>query len=60
MESEEEEIKLLKGYKESIRLKENYHLRYIKARRLHLYILPIVALKLKKRIQQGILEKGHS
>ena len=33
MESEEQEIGLLKVYKASIRLKENYHPRYIQARR---------------------------
>ena len=32
MEAEEQEIGLLKGYKASIRLKENYHPRYIQAR----------------------------
>ena len=57
MESEEQEIGLLKGYKENIRLKENYYLRYIQIRRLPTHILPIVVLKLKKMIQQGILEK---
>ena len=57
MESEEQEIGLLKGYKASIHLKENYHPRYIQARWLPLQILPIVVSKLKKMIQQGILEK---
>ena len=33
MESEEQEIGLIKGYKASIRLKENYHPRYIQVRR---------------------------
>ena len=31
MESEEQEIRLLKGYKASICLKENYHPRYIQS-----------------------------
>ena len=53
MESEEQEIGLLKGYKASIRLKENYH---IQARRLPIHILPIVVSKIKKKvIQLGIL-----
>ena len=42
MESEEQEIGLRKGYKASIRLKENYHPRYIQARRLPIHSLPIV------------------
>ena len=57
MELEEQEIGLLKGYKASIHLKENYHPRYIQARQLPIYILPIVVSKLKKMIQEGILEK---
>ena len=56
MESEEQEIGLLRGYKASIRLKENYHPRYIQARRLLIRILPIVVSKLKKMIRQDILE----
>ena len=48
MESEEQEIGLFKGYKASIRLKENYHPRYIVARRLPIHILRIVVSKLKK------------
>ena len=58
MESEEQEIGLLKGYKASIRLKENNHPRYIQARRLSIHILPIVESKLKKMIQLGIFEKS--
>ena len=57
MESEEEEIGLLKGYKASFCLKENYDPRYIQARWLPIHILPIVVSKLEKMIQQGILEK---
>ena len=57
MESEEQEIGLLKGYKANIRLKENYHPRYILAKWLPIYILPIVVSKLKQMIQQIILEK---
>ena len=57
MESEELEIGLLKGYEASIHLKVNYHPRYIQARRLSIHILPVVVSKLKKMIQQGILEK---
>ena len=48
LESEEQEIGLLKSYKASIRLKENYHPRYIQARRVPIHILPIVVSKLKK------------
>ena len=48
MESEEQEIRLLKGYKASICLKENYHPRYIQQRRLPMHILLIVVSKLKK------------
>ena len=48
MESDEQEIGLLKGYKASICLKENYHPRYIQARRLPIHVLPIVMSKLKK------------
>ena len=58
MESEEEEIGLLKGYKTSIRLKENYHLRYTKARRLPIHILPIVVSKLKNDSAR-YFGKGH-
>ena len=57
IELKEQEIGLLKSYKASICLKENYHLRYIQARQLPIHILPIVVSKLKKMIQQGILEK---
>ena len=57
MESEEQEIGLLKGYKASIHLKENPHPRYIQTRRLSIHNLPIVVSKLKKIFQQGILEK---
>ena len=41
MKSEEQEIGLLKGYKASIRLKENYHPRYIQASRvpIHIFLL---------------------
>ena len=59
MESEEQEIGLLKGYKASIRLKENYYLRYIQARRLPIYILPIVVSKLKNHSAE-YFGKGHS
>ena len=55
MESEEQEILLFKGYKASVRLKENNHPRYIQARRLPIHILPIVVSK-QKMIQQGISE----
>ena len=47
---EEQEIGLLKGYKGSIRLKENYHPRYIHASLLFIHILPIVVSKLKKKL----------
>ena len=57
MESEEQEIELLKGYKASNHLKENYHPRYIQGRQVLIHILPIVVSKLKKMILQGILEK---
>ena len=57
MESEEQEIGFLKGYKASSRLKENYHPSYIQARRLPIHILPIVLSKIEKRIQPDILEK---
>ena len=52
MKSEEQEIGLLKGYKASIRLKENNHPRYIQARQLPIHILPIVVSKLKKRFSR--------
>ena len=55
MVSEEQEIGLLKSYKGSIRLKENYLTRYIQARRLPIHIL--VSKQRKKMILQGILEK---
>ena len=48
MELEEQEIGLLKGYKTSIRLKEDNYPRYIQARQLPISILPIVVSKLKK------------
>ena len=57
VESEKQEIGLLKRYKASFRSKENYHPRYIQARQLHTHILPIAVSKLKEMIQQGILEK---
>ena len=60
MELEEQEIRLLKGYKASICLKENYHPRYIQARQLPIHILPIVKSKLKKNDSTGYSGKGHS
>ena len=60
MEPEEQEIGLLKGYKASICLKENYHPRYIQARRLPIYILPIVVSKLKKNDSAGYFGKEYS
>ena len=45
MESEGKKIGLLKGYKANIHLKENYHPRYIHARRLPIHILSIVVSK---------------
>ena len=63
IESEEQAKGLLKGYKASIRLKENYHPKYIQARRLPIYILPIVVSKLKKKKKYdsvGYFGKGHS
>ena len=60
MESEEQEIGLLKGYKAIYRLKENYHPRYIQARRLPTHILPFVVSKLKKNAPAGYFGKGHS
>ena len=50
VELEEQEIGLLKGYKTSIRLKENNNPRYIQARRVLIHFLPIVVSKLKKMI----------
>ena len=61
VESEEQEIGLLKGYKASIRLKENYHPRYIQARRLPIHIFPNAKkLKKKKNDSAGYFGKGHS
>ena len=58
MVSEEQEIGLLKGYKASIILKENYHPKYIQARRLPIQNFTYCSLKTKKKmIQQSILEK---
>ena len=54
MESEEQEIGLLKGYKASICLKENYHPSKM-ITHTHLTYCSIKAKK--KMIQQGILEK---
>ena len=53
MESEEQEIGFFKGYKAIIRLKENYHPRYIQERRLPIHILPIVVPKVKKNHSAG-------
>ena len=58
MESEELEIGLLKYYKASIHLKEDYHPRYIQARRLTIYILPIVVLKFKKWFSRVFLKRS--
>ena len=52
IETKEQEIGLLKGYKASIRLKENYYLRYIQAWRLPIKILPVVVLKLKNDLER--------
>ena len=60
MELEEQEIRLFKDYKASIRLKKNYHPRYIQARQLPIHILPIVVSKLKKNDSAGYFGKGHS
>ena len=51
-------IGLFRGYKASIRLKENHHPTYFESRRLPVHILPAVVAKLKKMIEQGILEKA--
>ena len=59
MESEEQEIGLLKGYKASTCLKENYHPRYIQARQLPIYILPIVVSKLRKNDSAEYFGKGY-
>ena len=57
IESEEQEIGLLKGYKASIRLKENYHPRYIPSKTIIHTHFTYCSVKAKKMIQQGILEK---
>ena len=63
IESEEQEMGLLKGYKAIIRLKENYHPRYIQARQLPICILSIVVSKLKKKKKKKdsavYFGKGH-
>ena len=58
IESEEQEIGLLKGYKASIRLKGNYNRRHIQAKRVPLHILPIVVSKLKI-FSAGYFGKGY-
>lgn len=57
MEAQENEIGMLKGYKASIRLKENYHPKYVESRKVPIHIPALVVAKLNKMIQQGELER---
>lgn len=57
IKSEEPNIGLLKGYKASIRQKENNHTIYFDSRKIPIHILAMVVTKLKKMVKQGILEK---
>ena len=47
---------VLKGYKASIKLKENSHSSYFESCKLPIHILPLVVAKLKTMVEQGILE----
>ena len=57
MKSEEPDIGLLKGYKVSICLKENNHLIYFVSQKIPIHILPMVMVKLKKMVKQGIYSR---
>ena len=47
MKAEENNIRLLRGYRACVRLKENYHLGYMESRKLLIFILPLEVGKLK-------------
>lgn len=57
IKSEELDIGLLKGCKASIHVKENNHPNYFEPQKIPIHFLPMVVAKLKKMIEQGILEK---
>ena len=54
--------KLKKNYEASLKLKENITPSYYEARKLPVHFLPLIAAKLRKLIEQGLLEHvppGH-
>ena len=51
-----EKTEKLKKYKTSLRLKENVTLSYYEVRKLPVHLLPLVVAKLRKFIEQGLLE----
>ena len=63
LESEEQKFGVLKGYEATIRLKENISPSYSESHRIPIQLLPLINVKLKKMVKQGILEhvpKGGS
>ena len=63
VESEEQKVGVLKGYEATILLKENISPFYSESRRIPIQLLPLINVKLKKMVKQGILEhvpKGGS